>query len=116
MPKRCITGGCKEWVVPGRGRCSHHGPKNAAREGPNPYDYSHQLRRAARIEAGEGCAMAHLGGCHGPLHLDHKLPRSLGGWNGEDNEQILCERHNISKGGANRLRTGRAGRKSRNPR
>ncbi len=48
--------------------------------------------------------MQHLGGCHGPLHLDHIIPLSLGGWKGVDNERLLCERHNISKGGANRIK------------
>lgn len=47
--------------------------------------------------------MAHLGGCHGPLHLDHIRPLSMGGQAGPDNEQLLCERHNIRKGGSNRL-------------
>jgi 5-methylcytosine-specific restriction endonuclease McrA len=48
--------------------------------------------------------MAYLGNCHGPLHLDHILPLSMGGQATPSNTQLLCERHNISKGGRNRLR------------
>lgn len=46
--------------------------------------------------------MRHLGGCHGPLQMDHIVPLSMGGRGEPSNEQILCERHNIGKGGANR--------------
>jgi 5-methylcytosine-specific restriction endonuclease McrA len=52
------------------------------------------------------CAYAHMGGCHGPLHLDYVIPLSLGGQATDTNAQVLCERHNIAKGGSNRVRRG----------
>ena len=52
------------------------------------------------------CAASYLGDCHGPLQLDYIIPLSLGGKATDDNAQILCERHNIGKGGANRVRRG----------
>jgi len=52
------------------------------------------------------CAYAHMGGCHGPLHLDYIIPLSLGGQATDENAQVLCERHNIAKGGSNRVRRG----------
>jgi len=56
------------------------------------------------IDAGYGCAMRYLGGCRGPIHLDHILPRSMGGTNTPENSQLLCQYHNIRKGGANRIK------------
>lgn len=42
---------------------------------------------------GRGCAHAHLGGCSGPLTVDHVIPGSrMGGY------QPLCRRHNSMKG------------------
>jgi 5-methylcytosine-specific restriction endonuclease McrA len=99
--RACIT--CGAPAVSGRSRCRKHGPSNAAHRDPE-YGYAWQQRRQRRIDRGEGCAWAWKGGCHGPLHLDHIRPRSLGGPAIEENEQLLCERHNISKGGRNRLR------------
>ena len=58
------------------------------------------------LKANPTCAMAYLGGCHGPLHLDYIHPLSLGGQATDTNAQILCERHNIAKGGSNRVRRG----------
>ena len=104
--RRCMTPRCPYPAVGGRARCGRHGPSNAKwwqGVGTNPYDWAHQQRRQARMDAGEGCAMRHLGGCRGELHLDHIIPLSLGGRTGSDNEQILCARHNIRKGGRNRI-------------
>lgn len=50
------------------------------------------------------CAWAYKGGCHGPLQLDYIIPLSLGGVPTKDNAQVLCAKHNIAKGGRNRLR------------
>jgi 5-methylcytosine-specific restriction endonuclease McrA len=100
----CLTPGCGRYAVAGRSRCGRCGPTNAARRGPSPYDSAHQQRRKARLKAGEGCALRYLGGCRGDLHLDHIVPLSMGGRAVAENEQILCQRHNISKGGANRVR------------
>ena len=102
MRRPCIT--CGRPSVAGRSRCPRHGPRNAARHGPSPYDYAHQQRRDKRIKAGERCAWAYKGGCKGPLHLDHIRPLSLGGTRTEENEQLLCRYHNTSKGGRNRLK------------
>ena len=106
MTQRCMTPRCPYPRVAGRTRCSKHGPSNAKwwqGTGHNPYTKNRE-RRLGRIEAGEGCAAAYLGDCHGPLHLDHIIPLSLGGQAVLENEQLLCERHNIKKGGANRLK------------
>lgn len=83
--------------------CKRHRPR-PQRHGPNPYGWAHQQRRKRRIQRGERCALAYRGDCHGPLHMDHIIPISLGGLPTPLNEQILCERHNIGKGGANRIR------------
>jgi 5-methylcytosine-specific restriction endonuclease McrA len=102
---RCMTPRCPRVAVQGRARCSKHGPASAKSPMDRVhYDYGHQQRRARRIAAGETCAYAYLGDCHGPLHLDHIVPISLGGWSGDDNEQLMCEYHNISKGGRNRIK------------
>ena len=50
------------------------------------------------------CAYRYLGGCHGPLQVDYKIPLSMGGQATDANAQILCEKHNIAKGGRNRLK------------
>ena len=104
-PQRCMTPRCPHPRVAGRARCSRHGPSNAkwwSGLGYNPYS-KNQERRMQREQAGEGCAMAYTGGCRGPLHLDHILPLSLGGQAVPENEQLLCQRHNIKKGGRNRV-------------
>jgi 5-methylcytosine-specific restriction endonuclease McrA len=54
-------------------------------------------RDLARLAAAQ-CAHAHLGGCHGPTHVDHVVPIARGGAHGIGNLQALCARHNISKG------------------
>jgi 5-methylcytosine-specific restriction endonuclease McrA len=56
------------------------------------------------MDNGGRCAYGYMGDCNGPLHLDHIIPLSLGGQPTVENTQLLCERHNISKGGRNRLR------------
>ena len=103
-PVKCMTPGCWEPRVKGRARCSKHGPRTPKMPGDPRFTAAHRKRRQDRIDAGETCAMAHLGGCHGPLHLDHIRPLSMGGQAGSENEQLLCERHNIRKGGSNRLK------------
>lgn len=67
------------------------------------YGYNHQLI-AKQVVKNASCAMAHLGGCEGPLQADHIIPLSLGGTTDPTNYQALCQRHNIAKGGANRRR------------
>lgn len=97
--KRCLR--CAEVYAPG-GRCPNgHGSRSGRK--PAGYGYGWQLRRKARLEAGEQCAYRYRGGCDGPLQLDHIRPLSLGGLAVEDNEQILCRKHNIAKGGRNRF-------------
>ena len=58
------------------------------------------------LKASPRCAYAHLGGCHGVLTLDYIRPLSLGGQAIDENAQILCMRHNVAKGGRNRVRRG----------
>jgi 5-methylcytosine-specific restriction endonuclease McrA len=35
----------------------------------------------------------------GKLHVDHIVPRRLGGSDNDDNLQVLCQKCNLSKGG-----------------
>ena len=35
---------------------------------------------------------------NGKLHVDHIIPRRLGGTDSEDNLQVLCQKCNLSKG------------------
>ena len=89
----------------GRSRCSRHGPPNPARQGPNPYGYAHQRLRKEILERDERCFYWWKGNCSGPLHLDHIIPLSMGGPAlDRNNMQILCQYHNIRKGGANRIK------------
>jgi 5-methylcytosine-specific restriction endonuclease McrA len=60
------------------------------------------MMRERVLREQRACAMAHLGGCDGPLQADHIIPLSMGGTRGIENYQVLCRKHNISKGGANR--------------
>jgi hypothetical protein len=113
MTRACMVGGCPRPAVKGRSRCKGHGP--ASQRGPNEYGYSWQrLREQAKQVLPMVCAIGHH-----PLlsfeqaHLDHIIPRSMGGRDVIENVQWSCPKHNISKGGANRARyKNRGGSKS----
>jgi len=105
MPRACITCGTPTYGS----RCpthSRHAPTPARTYYKDQHGYAHQQRRARMLKASPTCVMSYLGDCHGPLHLDYIIPLSLGGEARDDNAQILCERHNIAKGGRNRVRRG----------
>lgn len=107
MKRRCIS--CGRPAVAGRSRCSRHGPTNAARHGPNPYDHGWQVKAKAAVA--EHVAI-HGWMCPGygvPAHRstdltgDHARPLSLGGTN-DGVVAVLCRRCNTRKGGRNRLK------------
>jgi len=106
MPSTCIT--CGTPTTPGRARCPTHGPTTPTTPARTHYKdqhgWAHQQRRHRMIKASPRCAYYHMGGCHGPLTLDYVLPLSMGGQATDANAQVLCERHNIAKGGRNRLK------------
>jgi len=105
MPRACITCGAPTYGS----RCPTHSPHAmptpARTHYKDQHGYAHQLRRKRMVTPTSRCAYAHMGGCHGLLQLDYIIPLSLGGQATDDNAQILCERHNIAKGGRNRLKT-----------
>lgn len=61
------------------------GPRSAARE-----------QREAVLER-DGFACVYCGEAEGPLHCDHVIPYSRGGWTSLDNLVTACRRCNISK-------------------
>ncbi len=68
---------------------------------PNPPSgrYSSQHQRLAKVVTMNAtCAMAHMGGCYGPLEADHIVPRSRGGESTLENLRPLCRRHNRRRG------------------
>ena len=85
--------------------CRRHRSK-PIRQGPNPYGGAWQrLRRQAEKELPLWCGLGRHPILEGqPKHLDHILPRSLGGQDVMENVQWSCPTHNISKGGANRIK------------
>jgi len=68
---------------------------------PNPppgrYSYQHQ-QLAKVVTMNAACALAHLGGCDGPLEADHIVPRDAGGESTIENLRPLCRRHNRKRG------------------
>ena len=106
MSGTCIT--CGRATTPGRARCHAcmpHTPTTPVRRHyKDQHGYAHQQRAKRMIKASPYCAWAYKGGCHGPLTLDYVIPLSLGGQATDENAQILCMRHNVAKGGANRIK------------
>src|SRR5574341_589243 len=87
-------------------RCPAHSriPTNPARRRyQSLHGYQHQVLRRRMLKAHPYCAWVVKGGCRGALTLDYIQPLSLGGAAPEENAQILCMRHNVAKGGRNRL-------------
>ena len=103
----CITCGCL--ISHGTSRCpthaTHYTPTPARRASKEAHGYAHQLRAKRMLVPGALCAMRYLANCRGPLQVDYIQPISLGGQATDENAQVLCRRHNIAKGGRNRVRT-----------
>lgn len=64
---------------------------------PSRYSYQHQVL-AKVVTMNAQCALAHMGGCDGPLEADHIVPRDAGGQSTRDNLRPLCRRHNRRRG------------------
>lgn len=103
IPRACIV--CGERAVAGRSRCSRHGPKTPARQGPNDYGWQwQQLREQAKPLLPMRCGICHLPISPGqPYALDHIKPKSMGGQDTIENVQWAHRSCNIAKGGRNRL-------------
>jgi 5-methylcytosine-specific restriction endonuclease McrA len=100
MQRACMVGGCPHPAVRGRSRCRVHGVGTP--RGPSQYGYAwQQLRERAKALLPMVCGVCHRP-INGQAHLDHVLPRSLGGQDIIDNVQWTHEFCNISKGGRNR--------------
>ena len=106
MPRACISCGMPIPHYPHAPHC----PRGRTATTPvrtrykAQHGHDHQQRRKRMITPTSLCAWRYLGGCHGPLQLDYKIPLSMGGQATDANAQVLCERHNIAKGGRNRVK------------
>ena len=102
----CIS--CGALIPQGTSRCrthaTHYTPTPARRASKEAHGYAHQLRARRMLVPGALCAMRYLANCRGPLQVDYIQPISLGGQPTDENAQVLCQRHNIAKGGRNRLK------------
>jgi len=52
-----------------------------------------------RILSRDSYCCQQCGKDNGKLHVDHIIPRRLGGTDNDDNLQVLCQNCNLSKGG-----------------
>ena len=52
-----------------------------------------------RILKRDGYCCQQCGQDNGKLHVDHIIPRRLGGTDNDQNLQVLCQKCNLSKGG-----------------
>jgi len=82
VTRLCIEPRCPRPAV-ARGYCRAHARTTSARG----YGTEHQQRRARLVRGG---ACAECGTTRGPLHLDHRVPRSLGGTDRPENLRLLC--------------------------
>lgn len=92
----CVEPGCPELVE--RGRCPTH---TVHRPGRGSTYQWRKLRE--RILRRDGYRCTHTdedGRCpnRDRLHVDHIIPKSLGGTDDPVNLAVLCEYHNLSKG------------------
>ncbi len=107
MKRVCMY--CYRPAIKGLSRCSKH-RRGKPSSGPSEYDSIHQGYRKQVLKGNPICHICGEGAeaipIKGPFQADHVIPVSLGGRSELSNYAPAHRRCNISKGGANRRRTG----------